>query len=230
MGIFKSHALARLWRIRKLAEMQTRMTAVQAIGPLFIGSEIYRASSYGAAHPLRVPRVSTVMDLCRAMGWLEGHYMASPRARPAALHLWHDPGSITALQAAEARGVASEEDRARYHLGTVSNPVYPEVFRRPATGAGGVMLAAEMLRDGGVIYVPGGGTHHGLPDRANGFCYLNDVVLGMKVLRLNGVRRIAFPVLGSGIGGPVDRVVLDEVGQVRLVLFTHRRVERERVL
>ena len=32
-------------------------------GPLFIGSEIYRGSSYGGWHPLRVPRVSTVMDL-----------------------------------------------------------------------------------------------------------------------------------------------------------------------
>lgn len=162
------------------------------MGPWFIGSEVYRGSSYGMGHPLRVPRVSTVMDLCRVMGWLEGRYITSPRARPAALHLWHDPGYIAALQAAEARGVATADDLARYHLGTVSNPVYPEVYRRPATGAGGVMLAAEMLRSPGVIHVPGGGTHHGLPDRANGFCYLNDVVLGMKVLRLNGVRRIAY--------------------------------------
>jgi acetoin utilization protein AcuC len=168
------------------------VAVLAAIGPLFIGSEIYRGSSYGAGHPLRVPRVSTVMDLCRAMGWLEGRYMTSPRARPAALHLWHDPGYIAALQAAELRGFATPQDRALYSLGTVSNPVYREVFRRPATGAGGVMLAAEMLREAGVIYVPGGGTHHGLPARANGFCYLNDVVLGMKVLRLNGVRRIAY--------------------------------------
>lgn len=160
--------------------------------PLFIGSEIYRGSSYGAGHPLRVPRVSTVMDLCRAMGWLEGHYITSPRAKPDALHLWHDPGYVAALQAAETAAALCAMDRTRYHLGTVSNPIYPEVFRRPATGAGGVMLAAEMLRGGGVVHVPGGGTHHGMPARANGFCYLNDVVLGMKVLRLNGVRRIAY--------------------------------------
>ncbi len=162
------------------------------MGPIFIGSEIYRNSSFGAGHPLRVPRVSTVMDLCRALGWLEGRYITSPRAKPEALHLWHDPGYIAALQRAETNGMISEGDRTRYHLGTVSNPIYPEMFRRPATGAGGVMLAAEMLREGGVIYVPGGGTHHGLPAQANGFCYLNDVVLGMKVLRLNGVRRIAY--------------------------------------
>ena len=38
------------------------------IGPLFIGSEIYRGSRYGPRHPLRVPRVSTVIDLSRAIG------------------------------------------------------------------------------------------------------------------------------------------------------------------
>ena len=184
--------LRRQGGLRKLKRAQAKVVTLGDIGPWFIGSEVYRGSSYGMGHPLRVPRVSTVMDLCRVMGWLEGRYITSPRARPAALHLWHDPEYIAALQAAEARGVATESDRARYHLGTVSNPVYPEVFRRPATGAGGVMLAAEMLREAGVIHVPGGGTHHGLPDRANGFCYLNDVVLGMKVLRLNGVRRIAY--------------------------------------
>ena len=38
--------------------------------PLFFGSEIYRGSSYGPRHPLRVPRVSTVMDLpARSAGW-----------------------------------------------------------------------------------------------------------------------------------------------------------------
>lgn len=162
--------------------------------PLFIGSEIYRQSSYGARHPLRVPRVSTVMDLARALGWLPAErFRTSPRAKPAALALWHEPAYIAALQAAETLGEATEEMRARFHLGTLSNPVFPEVYRRPATGAGGVMLAAELLaRTSGVIHVPGGGTHHGLPGRANGFCYLNDVVLGIKVLQRAGLTRIAY--------------------------------------
>jgi acetoin utilization protein AcuC len=52
--------------------------------PLFLGSEIYRGSSYGMHHPLRVPRVSTVMDLSRAMGWLgpEQYRRARARNRP----------------------------------------------------------------------------------------------------------------------------------------------------
>lgn len=162
--------------------------------PLFIGSEIYRRSSYGSIHPLRVPRVSTVMDLARSLGWLApDRFRASPRAKPAALMLWHEAPYLAALQSAEATGEATPEMRTRFHLGTLSNPVFPEVFRRPATGAGGVMLAAELLAaTAGVIHVPGGGTHHGLPGRANGFCYLNDVVLGIKVLQRAGLSRIAY--------------------------------------
>ena len=162
--------------------------------PLFIGSDIYRGSSYGSRHPLRVPRVSTVMDLSRALGWLPpDRFRTSPRAKPAALTLWHEPAYIAALQAAETLGEASPEVRERFHLGTLANPVFPEVYRRPATGAGGVMLAAELVaRTPGVIHIPGGGTHHGLPGRANGFCYLNDVVLGIKVLQRAGFGRIAY--------------------------------------
>lgn len=169
-------------------------TAQGARSAILVGAEIYRRSSYGPKHPLRVPRVSTVMDLARALGWLPPtRFRTSPRAKPTALALWHKPDYIAALLAAEATGQASDEMRARYNLGTLSNPVFPEVFRRPATGAGGVMLAAELLAtDPGVIHVPGGGTHHGLPGRANGFCYLNDVVLGIKVMQRGGLARVAY--------------------------------------
>ncbi|WOI32676.1 acetoin utilization protein AcuC [Tritonibacter scottomollicae] len=161
--------------------------------PLFIGHEIYRGSSYGRAHPLRVPRVSTVMDVSRAMGWLpQEAFVTSPRAKPAALHAFHTPEYVAALQAAEAAQEVSADVRARHHIGTVSNPVFPEVFRRPATAAGGSILAGELLARGGVVYNPAGGTHHGMPDRANGFCYLNDPVLAMLSLRHHGAQRIAY--------------------------------------
>ncbi|RVT84300.1 acetoin utilization protein AcuC [Rhodobacteraceae bacterium CCMM004] len=161
--------------------------------PRFIGSTIYRGSSYGPRHPLRVPRVPTVMDLTRALGWLgPAQYLTSPRARPAALAAWHTPGYLAALERAEAQGRVSAEVRARHGLGTLSNPVYGEMFRRPATAAGASIMAGQLLRDPGVIHSPGGGTHHGLPDRANGFCYLNDPVLAILSLRAAGVRRVAY--------------------------------------
>lgn len=169
--------------------------ATGGLTPIFVGSEIYRGSSYGARHPLRVPRVSTVMDLGRALGLLPAErYRTSPRAKAAALGLWHDPDYISALQQAEAEGRVSPEVTARHGLGTLANPVFAEMFRRPATGAGGVMWAAETLAAAasGAIHVPGGGTHHGLRDRANGFCYLNDPVLGILTARRAGLARVAY--------------------------------------
>ncbi len=161
--------------------------------PVFIGSEIYRGSSYGAWHPLHIPRVSTVMDLVRALNWLEpGQYRTSPRAKPSALMAFHSAAYIAALQQAEATQQASPQMQARFGLGSTANPVFPEMFRRPATGAGGVMLAAALLAEGGVVHVPGGGTHHALAERANGFCYLNDPVLALLALRHLGLSRIAY--------------------------------------
>lgn len=185
--------------------------------PMFIGHEIYRGSTYGRWHPLRVPRVSTVMDLSRALGWLpRTQFITSPRAKPAALETFHTPEYVAALQRVEATQEATTDDLARHDIGSVTNPVFPEIFRRPATAAGGSILAGELLKDGGVIYNPAGGTHHGMPDRANGFCYLNDPVLAMRSLRHHGVRRIAYVDIDAhhadgvevGFGGDPDCLLI----------------------
>ncbi|MEL7345615.1 MAG: acetoin utilization protein AcuC [Pseudomonadota bacterium] len=160
---------------------------------ILIGSEVFRHSSYGGTHPLRIPRVSTVMDLSRALGWLPpDRYRTSPRAKPKTLELWHTPAYIAALQQAEHDGEVSEATRQRHSLGTVANPVFPEVWRRPATSSGGALLAATLLKDPGIVYVPSAGTHHAFPDRAGGFCYFNDPVLAILTLRAHGLRRIAY--------------------------------------
>jgi acetoin utilization protein AcuC len=133
------------------------------------------------------------MDLSRALGWLPAaRFRASPRAKPKALLAWHTPDYVAALERAEAEQQVSEAVLERHGLGTIGNPVFPEMYRRPATGVGGVTLAGELLAQGGAVHVPGGGTHHAFPDRANGFCYLNDPVFAVLALRRNGARRVAY--------------------------------------
>jgi acetoin utilization protein AcuC len=161
--------------------------------PLFIGSPIYRGSVYGPRHPLSIQRVPAVIDLARALGWLPSdRYRTSPRAKPSVLTGFHTHAYIAALQAAEAAQTVDAEVRERHGLGTLSNPVFAEMFRRPATAVGGGLLAAELVAQGGVAYNPGGGQHHGLPDRAAGFCYLNEPVLTIRRLLAMGLSRVAY--------------------------------------
>lgn len=161
--------------------------------PVFIGSRIYRGSSYGARHPLSIPRVPTAIDLSRALGWLpDARYRTSPRARPRALQAFHSEAYIAALQKAEADQSVTEREQTVFGLGTLSNPVFGEMFRRPATAAGGSLLGASLLRDGGIVFNPGGGTHHGMAGRAAGFCYLNDPVLALLAFRAQGLSRMLY--------------------------------------
>ena len=161
--------------------------------PRYIGSEIYRGSTYGPGHPLAIPRVSTTTDLIRAMGWLdEEQYVSSPMATLDQITRFHDPEYVAALRRAEVTQAVSEADRTRFRIGADGNPVYREIFSRPATGAGGAILAATLTADGGVVHCPGGGTHHGRPDRASGFCYLNDPVLLLLTWLDLGLQRIAY--------------------------------------
>jgi acetoin utilization protein AcuC len=181
------------------------------VPPFYIGSEIYRASTYGPKHPLAIPRVSTVTDLVRTMGWLdEAVFMAAPMASVAAVTRFHDPDYVEALRRAELTQSVSDEDRARFRIGADGNPVYREIFRRPMTSAGGVMLAARLTLPGGVVYCPGGGTHHGRPARASGFCYLNDPVLGMLTWLDAGLERIVYLDIDAHHGDGVQDAFADD--------------------
>lgn len=179
--------------------------------PIYVGSEIYRRSTYGPLHPLAIPRVTTCTDLCRAMGWLpEEAFVTAPMADLSAVTRFHTPDYVAALARAEAAQAVSDEDRARYRIGAEGNPVYPEIYRRPMTSAGGVMLSAALTAAGGTVHCPGGGTHHGRPDRASGFCYLNDPVLGILAWLDQGLERIAYLDIDAHHGDGVQDAFHDD--------------------
>lgn len=179
--------------------------------PVLIGSEIYRGSTYGGKHPLAIPRVSTTLDLIAALGWKDAkQYRDSPQATPAQLMRFHTPDYIAALQEAERTQSVPEHIRARHRIGADGNPVYREMFRRPATGAGAALLAAELTRHGGIVHAPGVGTHHGRPDRASGFCYLNDCVLGLLAWLGQGLTRILYVDMDAHHGDGVQDAFHDE--------------------
>ncbi|MEM7091334.1 MAG: acetoin utilization protein AcuC, partial [Pseudomonadota bacterium] len=99
----------------------------------------------------------------------------------------------------------------------------PEMFSRPATAAGGSMLGAELVASGGVVYNPGGGTHHGMADRANGFCFLNDPVLAIRNLQRLGQDRVAYVDIDAHHCDGVEAALTGEPGICLISIHEGRR-------
>ena len=145
------------------------------------------------------------------MGWLDpAALLTAPMASDAELLRFHHPDYLAALRRAEATQTVSEADRARFRIGADGNPVYAQVFSRPATSAGGVLLAARLTAAGGIVHCPGGGTHHGRADRASGFCYLNDPVLGILAWLDQGLERIVYLDIDAHHGDGVQDAFADD--------------------
>lgn len=182
------------------------------LSPVFVSHEIYRQTGYGANHPLAIARVGPVMDLCRALGWLDARsYRESPRASEDELAAFHSLDYIRALRHASASGQVDTQVRERHALGTMENPLFPGLFERAATSVGGSILAAELALEGRVAFHPAGGTHHGRTDRASGFCYFNDPVFALLTLLDAGLERVLYVDLDAHHGdGVEDAFAADE--------------------
>jgi acetoin utilization protein AcuC len=187
--------------------------APAAVAPrFFVSSDVYRQAAYGSNHPLAIPRVESVMDLCAVLGWFPpGRYHDSAVAREDELAWFHTRDYIAALRAADAAGRATPEMRERFALGTIENPLFRGVFRRASTSVGGSIAAARLVAEhGGVAFHPAGGTHHGRPGRASGFCYFNDPVFAILALRKAGLGRIFYVDLDAHHGDGVEDAFRDD--------------------
>ena len=131
-------------------------------------------------------------------------FRESPQATPAQLAQFHRTDYIDALRRADETGRPDKRMRAKYGLGTIENPVFAGVYQRAATAVGGSILAAELAAEGRIAYHPAGGTHHGQPDKAHGFCYFNDPVFSILTLLSCGLSRILYVDLDAHFGDGVQ--------------------------
>lgn len=171
----------------------------------FITSDVYKRAGYPANHPLAIARLAPVMALCEHLGWLDGEAVIdSPQASRDELAAFHDPAYLDALWTAEATGSVTPAQRLRHNIGTMENPVFPGLFRRASLTVGGSVLAARHASQGEIAYHPAGGTHHGQPDRASGFCYFNDPVFAIRTLLDLGKARVLYVDLDAHHGDGVE--------------------------
>jgi len=146
-----------------------------------------------------------VLRLCEELGWADAaSFREAPAARTEDLLRFHDREYVAALRDADAAGHVTTAVRERFGFGTLENPLFPGVFARAATAVGGSMLAAELALDGRVVFHPAGGTHHGRPGRASGFCYFNDPVFAIMAFLDHGVQRVLYVDLDAHHGDGVQ--------------------------
>jgi len=67
-------------------------------------------------------------------------------------------------------------------------PISREIIEAFVLGAGGTILACRTaLRERTLTMNLAGGFHHAFPDWAEGFCYINDVAVGVSRVRADGL-------------------------------------------
>ena len=73
-------------------------------------------------------------------------------------------------------------------IGTGDCPVFRDMYDYSAHACGATLKGVELIISGRaeVAFNPSGGLHHAGPERASGFCYLNDVALACMVLAEQG--------------------------------------------
>ena len=192
--------------------------------PVFVGSDVYRRRAYGFNHPLNIVRHSAVVDLLQMLGWLnDDQFRESEPASVAQLIDFHDRAYVRALQYANSTGSVVPSSRQRYQIGTFENPLFPGLFERATMTVGGSILAAELAAEGPVAFHPSGGTHHGRPDRASGFCYLNDPVFAILKLLELGRERVLYIDLDAHHGDGVEDAFYEEQRVTTLSIHEQNR-------
>ncbi len=156
---------------------------------IYIGGSAYRRKAYGSNHPLAIPRVSLATQLIESYDALRpDEFVMARKAADFELEWFHTAEYVAAFKRCEALGGVSQSVRKRHQLGTLENPYFEHFFTIPATATGASIQAAEWVLAGKLAFNPAGGMHHAKPDCAQGFCYFNDVVLGILRLRRAGLR------------------------------------------
>jgi acetoin utilization protein AcuC len=160
---------------------------------IFMTHPTFSEAAFGRHHPLSINRHGTVVELCRSLGWLEEQqFSICPLADLDTLARFHGRGYLAALADVSQRVSASPEVRTLYNLGTMECPVFPGLWERARASVGGAVAAARLALDGALPFHPAGGTHHGRPDRASGFCYLHDPVFAILTLLDAGLERVLY--------------------------------------
>jgi acetoin utilization protein AcuC len=158
---------------------------------VFIYSSELDKFPYPAEHPFNTIRAKRVRDIIISMGLLSGKGRKEIPPEPierVVLKKFHSAHYLHVLKEV-SRGKFNSEALGM-GIGTSDCPVFKGLFEGAVLAAGGTLVGARTILSGQAIaaFNPSGGFHHAMPERASGFCYINDVALACMVLAEEGKR------------------------------------------
>jgi len=158
---------------------------------VFIYSAELEEYQYPPEHPFNTVRAKRVRETAAAMGLLSGPGRREIAPKPAeriVLKKFHSARYLHALKKASEGKFDAEA--FSMGLGTPDCPVFKGMYDGAALATGGTLVGAKLLLSGEAeaAFNPSGGFHHAGPERASGFCYINDVALGCMILAEGGKR------------------------------------------
>jgi acetoin utilization protein AcuC len=151
----------------------------------FIYSPKLEEYTYPPGHPFNTIRAKKTREVVNSMGLLAAPDMVEIPPEPAdrvVLKKFHSARYLHLLQSA-SKGRWNYE-ALNMGLGTSDCPVFDGMYEYTLLAVGATLTAARLILDekARVAFNPSGGFHHAHPERASGFCYINDVALGCMVL------------------------------------------------
>jgi acetoin utilization protein AcuC len=176
---------------------------------------IYAPQTEALSYPPECPFKTTRAGLTRRkllsfglLGLPDRFEVAPQPATRADLERFHTPRYLDELQRAAGGQLTTEG--LHMGLGGMDTPVFPHLFDYGAWACGGALKAAEVLLSGqaDVAFNLHGGFHHAFADKAEGFCYLNDVVLACLKLAAAG-QRVAYLDIDAHHGDGVQAAFYD---------------------
>jgi len=172
----------------------------------FVYSDRLAAFDYGESHPMKPERLRLTRELIEALGLdrlPSSNFIEARSATIEELLLFHTPEYLKILKEADSGLIPA--DGAQHGLGYSDNPVFKGVFEWSAFCAGASLQAAELVASGKaeIAFNISGGLHHAMPERASGFCYINDAAVAIKYLAGLG-KRVAYVDIDAHHGDGVE--------------------------
>ncbi len=151
----------------------------------FIHSDQIEQYRYPEGCPFRPERAGRLRKILCSMGLLSGRGISEvapiPADRPV-LKLFHTARYLNALKKADQ----GQWDIQALHMGigTDDVPIFRGMYDYAVLATGATLVGADLVLSGqvDVAFNPSGGYHHALPEKAAGFCYINDNAIACLVL------------------------------------------------